>query len=89
MKEYDKLYEDLCKSVEPLKKYYNIDKIKSYSVYIWNKSDDIEESENLFDIQSNRIIYYEDVKIIEEAKPIIKKIQKKLQKIKEYLGSDN
>lgn len=81
--EYMNYYNQLVQLVEPLRQYYDIDKIKPYSVYVWTK--DTNESndwdgENLFDIQANEIVFYvKDHKIIEEAKPIIKNIQEHLK----------
>lgn len=72
------MYDDLIRIVKPLYKYYDIDKIKPYAVYVWDKEDD----KNIFDICDNEIVLYEDVEIIEEAKPIIKKIQQQLKIMK-------
>lgn len=62
--QYKKL-EDICDKIRP---YYDIDKIKPYSVYIWTKGKD---SHNVFDIQSDKIIIYDKKhEIIQEAKSI-------------------
>lgn len=67
---------EISKEILP---YYDLDKIKYNSVYIWTKGED---GKNVFDIQADKIVFYEDNhKIIEEAKFIIKRIQRKLRKI--------
>lgn len=84
-----KLYEELEQLVnEELSPYYGVDKIKWYSVYVWTKESYYGacDNENVFDIQKDKIIYYvKDHMIIEEAKPIIKKIQMKLQELDKYV----
>jgi hypothetical protein len=73
---WDWYYRELNKKVDKLRAYYDIDKVKRYSVYVWNKADTLEEQDNIFDIQANEIIFYtDDHTIIEEAKPIIEDIQ--------------
>lgn len=72
----DWYYRELNKKVDKLRDYYDIDKVKNYSVYVWNKADTLEEQDNIFDIQADEIIFYtDDHTIIEEAKPIIGEIQ--------------
>ena len=84
--EFDKYYNSLVETVEPLRKYYDIDKTKTYAVYVWNKADSLDEQENVFDIYSNDIVMFDkEHEIIEEAKPIIKKIQDKLKEFDKYL----
>ncbi|MBR6689737.1 MAG: hypothetical protein IKL65_00200 [Bacilli bacterium] len=85
--EYWKYYDSLCEIVQELTKYYDIDKTKMYAVYVWNKADSLDNQWNVFDIHSNKIIMYdEEHEIIEEAKPIIKRIQDKLKEFDKYLG---
>ena len=80
---YNWYYEELCKKVDKLKPYYDIDKTKYYGVYVWNKAD--EDSENIFDIYADKIVFYtDDHTIIEEAKPIIDDIQWFISKYYEY-----
>lgn len=88
---YDGNYDKLVELVEPLKEYYDIDKIKPWGVFVWNKSEgtdfDFENDENLFDILADKIIFYgnnNENAIIEETKPIIEKIQEQLK----IMGSD-
>ena len=84
--EFDKYYNSLVETVDPLRKYYDIDKTKTYAVYVWNKADSLDEQENVFDIYSNDIVMFDkEHEIIEEAKPIIKKIQDKLKEFDKYL----
>ena len=83
------LYNELAKISNEILPYYDIDKIKSYSVYIWTKDEEVGEdnSSNVFDIQKDEIIFYNKEHVIkEEAKPIIEKIQMKLREISEYFG---
>lgn len=85
--EFDKYYNSLCEIVQELTKYYDIDKTKTYAVYVWNKDDSLDNQWNVFDIYSNEIVMYdEEHEIIEEAKPIIKRIQDKLKEFDKYLG---
>lgn len=73
---YDWYYDELCKKVDKLNPYYDIDKIKCYGVYVWNKADNLDDQENIFDIYADKIVFYtDDHTIIEEAKPIIEDIQ--------------
>lgn len=87
-----KLYEELEDIVDnELRPYYGVDKIKWYSVYVWTKESYIGayDNENVFDIQKDKIVYYvKDHVIIEEAKPIIKKIQMKLLELDKYVKSN-
>ena len=86
-KEFNDYYDSLCEIASEILPYYDIDKIKTYAVYIWNKADNLEDQWNVFDIYSNEIVMYDkEHEIIEEAKPIIKKIQDKLKEFDKYLG---
>lgn len=79
MNEFDLLYNELIQISKEILPYYDIDKIKSYSVYIWTKGED---GENVFDVLADEIFFYvKDHKIIEDAKPIIEKIQRKLKEV--------
>lgn len=87
---YDLLYEELVQAANEITPYYDIDKIKSYSVYIWTKGNedaDINTEEywgsNVFDIQEDKIVFYvEDHIIPEEVMPIIQNIQSKIKAIR-------
>lgn len=87
--EFLKLYQELTDIVDnELIPYYGVDKIKWYSVYVWTKESyrGAYDSKNVFDIQKDKIIQYvKDHVIIEESKPIIKKIQMKLQELDDYV----
>ena len=86
-KEFNDYYDSLCEIASEILPYYDIDKTKTYAVYIWNKADNLEDQWNVFDIYSNEIVMYDkEHEIIEEAKPIIKKIQDKLKEFDKYLG---
>ena len=64
------LYNELVEICNEIRQYYDIDKVKSYVVYIWTKG---EHGENVFDILNGEIAFYKEHTIIEEAWPIIKK----------------
>ena len=85
-----RLYEELVSVSDEIQSYYDIDKVKWYSVYIWTKASEEDEwGENVFDIQEDEIVIYaKDHIIIEEAKPIIQKIQAKLKEISLYVKSN-
>ena len=80
----DEFYMELHKAVDQIRPYYDIDKIKPYSVYIWTKDrmgDDglIIYGDNVFDIQKDRIVFYDENHVIPEGvMPIIRNIQSKL-----------
>ena len=77
---FDKEFKDLWKATRALLKYYDIDKVKPWVVYVWSKEDDIEKTENLFDIYKEEIVFYTKNHYIEpEALNIILKIQEKLK----------
>ena len=81
-KQVCKLYEELLEISKELLSYYDIDKVKTYSVYVWSKEELDDFGENLFDIRANEIVFYsKEHKIIKDALPIIEKIQCKLQEI--------
>lgn len=86
--DYWQLYRELVGIVDGIAPYYDVDKIKSYSVYVWTKDNPNADNEadmygqNVFDICEDKLIFYvEDHVVIEEAKPVIEKIQAKLREI--------
>ena len=82
---FNQLYEELIQSAYELLPYYDIDKIKYYSVYVWSKETTDDFGENLFDIESNDIIFYnKEHKILKDALPTIEKIQAKLKEIDDF-----
>lgn len=85
MDRYDELYNELCQISKEILPYYDIDKIKMYSVYIWTKGNGEDDyGENVFDIQKDKIVYYvKDHEIPNEVMSIIQKIQSKLVEISE------
>ena len=79
MSKFDDLYNELEEISKELLSYYDVDKVKPYSVYVWTKG---EYGENVFDIQADEIVFYvEDHVIIKEAEPIIERIKLKLIEI--------
>lgn len=86
MDEFYILYNELTEISKEILPYYDIDKTKPYAIYIWTKEGEGENDfgENVFDIMADEIEFYvKDHVIIEEAKPIINKIQLKLKEIQE------
>jgi hypothetical protein len=79
------LYDELVQISKEILPYYDIDKIKPHSVYIWTKG---ENGDNVFDILTEEIMFYvNDHIVIEDAKPIIEKIQLKLKEICQYASN--
>lgn len=73
-------FEKLWKTSMLLEKYYDIDKVKPFAVYVYDKDDSKNSDVGIFDIYKNEIVFYtDDHTIIEDAKPIIKGIQKLLE----------
>lgn len=88
---YNQWYNELWNLANKLRPWYDIDKVKDYGVFVWTKDTDAGEGENVFDIEANELVFYtcfnkcnHNHKVIEEAKPVIKEIQKHL-KNKYYL----
>lgn len=82
MKDFDTLYDELVLISRELRPYYSVDKVKSYSVYVWNLGDiEDDDHENIFDIMADEIVFYKKHEIVEDAKPIIEKIQSKLKEM--------
>ena len=78
--EYLQLYNKLMLVVNEISPYYDVDKIKPTSVYVWTKDGDNDDDKNVFDIHADEIVFYDkEHEIFEEVKPIIKKIQAVLQ----------
>lgn len=81
MDDFYLLYDELVQISREIEVYYDIDKIKPYSVYIWTKGKD---GKNVFDICENEIEFYVEGHVIaDEVKPTIKKIQSKIKEIRE------
>lgn len=84
MNKFDELYMELVKLSKELHSYYDVDKIKPYSVYVWNKGDIEDDDENIFDIMADKIVFYGihgEHDLVEESRLIIKKIQDKLKEM--------
>lgn len=87
------LYRELRELTDKLRSWYDIDKIKWYSVYVWTKENPDDEEhpfgENVFDIWGDEIVFYAKVHVIpDEAIPIIQEIQEKLKEINKYLEDE-
>lgn len=81
-KRFDARYKKLVKACEPLMAFYDIDKVKTYSVYVWTKGD---SGRNVFDIYKNKIVYYgEKHEIPKGQSPHIEKIQKELKRMSRF-----
>lgn len=84
------MYDELWALSHELTPWFDIDKVKPYSVYVWTK--DTEDpccvhGENVFDIFYDRLQFYQCMNQWEmpnEAMPVIKKIQDKLKEIVEF-----
>lgn len=81
------MYDELWALSHELNPWFDIDKVKPYSVYVWTKDTnrpDFVHGENVFDIFHDRLHFYQCLnqwELPEEAMPIIKKIQDKLKEI--------
>lgn len=81
----DPAYNALVQAVDEIRPYYDVDKIKTWAVYIWTKATDEDTGENVFDIEEDEVVFYNKEHIIpDEVMPIIKNIQLKLKAI-EYI----
>lgn len=81
MENRDEFYKELRQVVKEIEPYYDVDKVKPYSVYIWTKakSDHYPFGDNVFDIMKDEIVFYDKNHVIpEEVMPIIRNIQSKL-----------
>jgi hypothetical protein len=80
---------DLAHQLEP---WFDIDKVKSYGVYVWTKGEDLNDpdypyGENVFDIYADRIQFYQCNHVWHlpnEAISIITKIQEKLREVNTF-----
>ena len=93
------MYAELRKLADELKPWFDIDKVKSYAVYVWYRpsEEDLkhpncpydEFGENVFDIFADYLQFYQSSwpwRLPNEAIPIINKIQEKLKEIDIYCG---
>lgn len=80
--DFNTLNKELVNISNEILKYYDIDKIKPYSVSIWTKEN--EGNENVFDIEADELVVYNERHIVkEEAQLIVNRIQEKLKEILE------
>lgn len=86
------MYDELWNLAHELTPWFDIDKVKSHSVYVWTKDSDDPDcpfGDNVFGIYQDYIQFYTSTKpwvLPNEAMPIVKKIQEKLKEIEEYYG---
>lgn len=83
---YDERYVKLRETVRKLEPWFDIDKVKTYAVYVWTKDEDEEHpfGENVFDIFTDYIQFYQCTKpwqLPNEVWPIIQEIQELLMKV--------
>lgn len=79
-KEY---YDKLVELAKPLNRWFSIDKIKPWAIYIYNQTD-LEDEWNIFDIESDIIRFYNELEFNEcdipiGAFPVIYKIKEHLK----------
>lgn len=78
---YDEKYLKLREAAHELEQWFDVDKIKSYGVYVWTKGNEESFGENVFDIFSDRLQFYPSTEcwvMPNEVWPIITKIQELL-----------
>ena len=84
------MYDELWRLAYELSPWFDIDKVKPWSVYVWTKDSsnpDCPFGENVFDIYHDGLQFYPCTKpwcLPNEVIPIIKRIQEKLKEIDEY-----
>lgn len=79
---YYQLLNELRVCADKLRPWYDIDKVKPWSVYVWTKGED---GQNVFDIEADRIVSYVDGhKIPGDAISVIEEIMKKLKEIERW-----
>lgn len=81
------MYDDLWKLAHELQPWFDIDKVKPYTVYVWTKG--VVDGENVFDICADKLQFYTCTRPWElpnEAMSVIKKIQEKLKEIDDFQG---
>ena len=80
--EYNKWWNELWELSRKLLPYYDVDKVKDWSVFVYTKNSEGDYGDNVFDINYDGIYFYDkNHKIIEEAKPIIEKILNKFKEV--------
>lgn len=83
---YHQLLDELWTIAHEENPWYVVDKVKDWGVYIYTKPGPGRYSNrNVFDICADEISYYVDGYIIpDEAWPYIRRVQAKLQEIRDY-----
>lgn len=81
--DFDEYYDKLVELVQPLYRWYDIDKVKTYSVFVYTK-EETNESWNVFDINYDGLCFYDEkwyneCDIPVGAFPVIRAIQEHLQ----------
>lgn len=77
--DYYNYYEKINQKSKDLLPYYDVDKVKPYSIYVWTKGRD---GKNVFDIEEYEVYMYDESHIIiPEALPIIKELQEMMIKL--------
>lgn len=92
--EFRHLTDELRVLSHELEPWYDVDKVKSYAVFVWTKGKNTTTKEelstladedfgtNVFDIFADELVVFDDEHtIIENSKPVIKKLQLKLKEI--------
>ena len=81
---YEKLMWELGEILLKLNPWYSVDRITFHSVEVWGRND--WWSKNVFDITPNGVHYYEgDHAIPDEAWPIIRMAQDKMNEVQDYV----
>ena len=86
---YSQLCDELKEIAGELKCYYIVNNVKPYAVYVYataSQKSNWPWGDDLFDILPEKIIYHdEEHKILDEAFPIVQKIQAKLCEIRDHM----
>lgn len=73
---YENTIERIKAASKGIEKFYHLDKIRTCFIYVRTLDDD---SVNVFDIEKDIILFYEDHTIPDEAMEIIKRIQNEME----------
>lgn len=80
---YSRMYSELVPLAHKLDKYYDIDKIKPFGIYVWGPDSQGKDT-NIFDIYSSGIRVWQPCSIHPDALPIIAEIIRHLKKMEKY-----
>lgn len=84
------MYDELWTLAHELNPWFDIDKVKPWSVYVWTKDcddSDCPHGENVFDIYKDHLQFYYCAhawQMSDEAMLVIRKIQDKLREIENW-----